>query len=147
MDSGSARLLRSGSTVNEGLERAAAEGGLNYLVEVGWGNWRWVSRDDLVKARVEGKGNEPVSASCPPRTAPRLYPDIPMDTAMRLLGPHPILPVTSRANPNRLLGTLTLGDVHRAYGIPERPAARPAEAPLEAVQAGGAGEAAGSVAS
>lgn len=144
MDSGSARVLRSGSTVREGLERAAAEGGGNYVVEVGWGNWRWVSLGDLEKASADGKVNEPVSASCPPRTAPRLYPDIPMDTAMRLLGPHPILPVTSRANPNRLLGTLTLEDVHRAYGIHVRPTARPAERRPEAVRAGGAGGAAGS---
>jgi hypothetical protein len=29
--------------------------------------------------------------------------------------------VTSRANPNRLLGTLTLEDIHRAYGIYQAP--------------------------
>ncbi len=52
----------------------------------------------------------------------RLYPDLPLDTAMRMLGTYPILPVVSRVNPNQLLGTLTLDDVHRAYGIAEPPA-------------------------
>ena len=41
---------------------------------------------------------------------------------MRMLGTYPILPVVSRVNPNQLLGTLTLDDVHRAYGIAEPPA-------------------------
>ncbi len=29
----------------------------------------------------------------------------------------PILPVSSRANINELVGTLTLNDIHRSYGI------------------------------
>ncbi|HSH17424.1 MAG TPA: hypothetical protein VLD18_15400, partial [Verrucomicrobiae bacterium] len=144
MNSGSSRLLRSGSTVKEGLERAALERDPHYVVEVGWGNWRWVSCEDLEKAREDGKENEPVSAACTPRTAPRVYPDIPMDAAMRLLGPHPILPVTSRANPNRLLGTLTLEDVHRAYGIYDRARVRAVEKRPAAVAAGGPGGGSGS---
>jgi hypothetical protein len=34
-----------------------------------------------------------------------------------MLGPHAILPVSNRARPEQLMGTLTLEDVHRAYGI------------------------------
>lgn len=50
---------------------------------------------------------------------PHLYPDLPLDAAMRLLGSHRTLPVVSRAHPDALLGVLTLEDVHRAYGIEE----------------------------
>jgi CIC family chloride channel protein len=48
---------------------------------------------------------------------PRVYPDLPLDAALRLLAAHPVLPVAARNNPARLLGALTLEDVHHAYGI------------------------------
>jgi CBS domain-containing protein len=40
-----------------------------------------------------------------------------LDAALRQLGSQPLLPVASRADPDRLIGVLTLKDVHRAYGI------------------------------
>jgi hypothetical protein len=56
--------------------------------------------------------------------APRLYPDLSIDAALRLLGSHPVLPVSSRARPYRLLGVVRLEDVRRAYAIPP-PGKRP----------------------
>jgi hypothetical protein len=46
----------------------------------------------------------------------RLYPDEPLDAALRLLSLQPRVQVISRVRPE-VLGTLTLEDVHRAYGI------------------------------
>jgi chloride channel protein, CIC family len=46
-----------------------------------------------------------------------LYPDEPLDAALRLLSVEPVVGVVSRLEPDELLGTLTLDDVHRAYGI------------------------------
>ncbi|HEV2444722.1 MAG TPA: chloride channel protein, partial [Candidatus Sulfopaludibacter sp.] len=51
--------------------------------------------------------------------APRIYPDVPLDAAMRLLAEHDILRVCSRADKSRVIGVVSLEDVHRAYGIPE----------------------------
>jgi CBS-domain-containing membrane protein len=52
---------------------------------------------------------------------PHVYRDYSLDSALRLLAQHPLLVVPSRADPNQLLGVLTLADVHKAYGIsPER---------------------------
>jgi CBS domain-containing protein len=76
-----------------------------------------VDRKDLEKAIEAGQGDEGVDQAVMARAVVRLYPDLSLDSAMRLLGPYPILPVSSRANSNRLLGTLTLQDVHRAYGL------------------------------
>jgi CIC family chloride channel protein len=47
----------------------------------------------------------------------RLHPDVPLEAALPLLAANPMLPVVTRTRPHRLVGTLTLQDVHRAYGI------------------------------
>ncbi len=46
-----------------------------------------------------------------------LYPDEPLDAALRLLSVEPVVGVISRLEPDEVLGTITLDDVHRAYGI------------------------------
>jgi hypothetical protein len=46
-----------------------------------------------------------------------IYADLPLDSAMRLLGTHPLLPIGGRRSPGTLAGVVTLADVERAYGI------------------------------
>jgi chloride channel protein, CIC family len=46
-----------------------------------------------------------------------VYPDEPLDAALRLLSIEPVIGVVSRLEPDEVIGTLTLDDVHRAYGI------------------------------
>jgi CIC family chloride channel protein len=46
-----------------------------------------------------------------------LFPDEPLDAALRLLAVQPAIQVVSRLRPDQVLGVLTLEDVHRAYGI------------------------------
>ncbi len=48
-----------------------------------------------------------------------LFPDEPLDAALRLLAVQPSVTVVSRLRPDNVLGVLTLDDVHRAYGITE----------------------------
>jgi chloride channel protein, CIC family len=48
-----------------------------------------------------------------------LFPDEPLDAALRLLAVQPSVTVVSRLRPDDVLGVLTLEDVHRAYGIGE----------------------------
>jgi CIC family chloride channel protein len=117
MKAGGARLLHAEASVAEALHHMDERSLSCALVASGWGNWSWVQRSDLEKAQDSGSGEQPLLKVLSPRTVIRLYPDLSLDSALRLLGPYPILPVTSRANPNQLLGTLTLEDVHRAYGI------------------------------
>jgi chloride channel protein, CIC family len=49
----------------------------------------------------------------------RLFPDEPLDAALRLLSLQPRVQVVSRLRRDQVLGSLTLADVHRAYGITE----------------------------
>jgi len=58
-----------------------------------------------------------VSPAMPPEPGMRLYPDEPLDAALRLLAVQPRIQVVSRLRLDEVLGTLTLEDVHRAYGI------------------------------
>ena len=46
---------------------------------------------------------------------PYVYPDHRLDTALRLMGEWPFLPVVHRANLQQLLGVISLDDVMRAY--------------------------------
>ena len=78
--------------------------------------------------RVEDAMQPPVEGALP--SGPTLYPDLPLDTAMRLLGTHPVLPVASRADPSAVIGIISLADIHRAYGI-----ARSSETPAGVIQA------------
>jgi CIC family chloride channel protein len=117
MKAGGARLLHAEASIADALRHMDESSLSCALVASGWGNWSWVQRSDLQKAEESGSGEQALLKVLSPRTVIRLYPDLSLDSALRLLGPYPILPVTSRANPNQLLGTLTLEDVHRAYGI------------------------------
>ncbi len=58
-----------------------------------------------------------VSPAMGPEPGMRLYPDEPLDAALRLLSVQSRIQVVSRLKPDEVLGTLTLDDVHRAYGI------------------------------
>jgi CIC family chloride channel protein len=56
----------------------------------------------------------------PAETGMRLFPDEPLDAALRLLAVRPRIQVVSRMDPQSAIATLTLADVHRAYGIAEK---------------------------
>jgi CBS domain-containing protein len=59
----------------------------------------------------------PAGGPIPAGSGPSLYPDLTLDAALRLLAEHSVLPVVSRTRPDRVVGLVTLEDVHRAYGI------------------------------
>jgi len=59
----------------------------------------------------------PATAKASVASGALLYPDEPPDAALRLLSIEPVVEVVSRLEPDEVLGTLTLDDVHRAYGI------------------------------
>jgi CIC family chloride channel protein len=57
--------------------------------------------------------------------APLLFPDLALDTALRLFGSHPALPVVRRDAPGDVIGMLTLEDVARAFRIERRARSAP----------------------
>ncbi len=87
------------------------------LVKLGHGRWSWVCREELEQAARQAGPAAVLEEVAQHPPAPRLYPDIELANALKMIGGYPVLPVASRANINELVGTLTLEDIHRAYGI------------------------------
>jgi CIC family chloride channel protein len=105
------------TTVDEALQ-AADKSALEYLlVDRHINGWACVQVAALREAASAGQGSAAIEDAIALRLAPRLYPDLSLDSALRLLGSQPLLPVASRADPDRLIGVLSLRDVHHAYGI------------------------------
>ncbi|MEO8660005.1 MAG: chloride channel protein [Bryobacteraceae bacterium] len=102
-------VLGAESPGPEALELAARLGWGGVLVREGKGAWGWVDSGQL------GEGT--LGETAVPVSAPRLYRDLSLDTALRRFGPFPALPVVSRANADLLVGVLTLADIRRTYGI------------------------------
>ena len=107
------------ATVDDALAGLDEDGASAILIDSGYGRWTWVSRRDLERVWREGWGAALIKDALPLRSVIRTYPDLPLDQALRKLGVYPVLPVASRVNPNYMVGTLTLADVHRTYGIPK----------------------------
>lgn len=82
----------------------------------GDGGWYRVTRDALMQAAGEGGAALPASDQLMLERIPRVYPDLPVDIALRRLALHPLLPVVSRANRDVLVGTISIEDVLKAYG-------------------------------
>ena len=127
MRSGSAVVMPGSMRVGEAHERLRTKNVEHCLVSVYGKGWFWAKKSDLAKSMEEGNSDKTVYRALPLRTVVRLYPDLSLDSALRLLANYPILPVVSRANPNQLLGVITLEDVHGAYGIAPRKEPAPSD--------------------
>lgn len=78
---------------------------------------------ETARLRVEDAMSAAVGQNVPINPNAILHPDLPLEAALPLLATNPVLPVVTRTRPPKLVGTLTLGDVHRAYGLPPAEAA------------------------
>jgi CIC family chloride channel protein len=112
------QVLGGELSVDEALARMGSGGLETCLFTMGWGNWQVTSRSELETAARAGSGVRSLARAEVGRQATRIYPDVSLDSAMRLLAAEPVLVVCSRADQRRLLGTLTLDDVLVAYGLP-----------------------------
>jgi len=83
------------------------------LLESGDGLWTYLTKAEVASAAPDAV----LETVVPIQPLPRVYPDVSLDSALRLLGPHRVLPVSSRTRPFTLIGLLSLADIERAYGI------------------------------
>ena len=112
------RVISNRIHVSEAIERLDTTGSDALIVEIRYGQWGWLTRRDLQRARDAGKGDQSVHDAVRTRPVTRVYPDLLIDQVLRNLAVYPLLPVASRMNSSFLLGTIALDDVHQAYGIP-----------------------------
>lgn len=120
MERGTDRMVSGRTPVSRAAEAVRSTGSQALLVRIRFGQLAWVERRDLLRAMKKGQGDERVTAAVRMRPVVRIYPDLNIDQALQNLAVYPLLPVASRMNPSNIVGTLTIDDVHRAYGIPVR---------------------------
>jgi CBS domain-containing protein len=96
------------------------------------GEWSVASLKEVESAFDAGLGDRPLSQVVSLEPLPRLYRDLTLDAALKLLHGNPFLPVSSRRRPFRLIGTVALEDIHRAYGVQQPPISAEREEALNA---------------
>jgi CIC family chloride channel protein len=105
------------ATVSEALERVRQSDVPYALVSTRRAVWASISLAALERAYDQSKGDLSLAEAFALTDLPKLYMDLPLDAAMMKLSKVPILPIVSRARPDQLLGSITLSDVHKAFGI------------------------------
>ena len=114
MRPGAGIVLRDGDAA-ELRREAEASASAQFLVWRHANGWRIISQDDIRKQAIAesgGSSNEEIPGRGP---LPQLYPDQPLDEALRLIGNWPVVPVVNRANLEKLEGVLALDDILQAY--------------------------------
>ena len=106
-----ATTLSGEDSIANGMERAAQVDSGYFLVPIETGVWGGISRAELESRATDGQRDERLAAAVTPIPGPYLYRDQSMESALRVLRRHPVVPVVHRADPARLVGMLTLDDV------------------------------------
>jgi chloride channel protein, CIC family len=82
--------------------------------------WASVSRDQVLRLLLEGKGEHTLGPLISTQPLPSLYPDLPLDSALRFVQTYPLIPVVNRANPQKLEGIISSQSVFAKYGAEPR---------------------------
>ena len=106
------QTLTGNLTLQEAQQRIQGSAQEFFVVGMGGDDWSGISRAELLDmvANSDVRLSQILTANLP-----YLHPDHPLDTALRLIGEWPLLPVVHRADVQLLLGLVSLDDVMRAY--------------------------------
>jgi chloride channel protein, CIC family len=115
MHAASTVVLSGEDTVEQAFRRIQDAKTDTFLIRMHPGGWNSTSRDELVKLRGEGKGEMTLSSAVPVRQLPWLFPDLPLDAALRYVYQFPLVPVVHRADRRRLVGVISREDVFQRY--------------------------------
>ena len=108
-------ILNAEDYVDANARRVQDSTDSNFLVRMHPSGWNIISRDQLQRLFREGKG-EHTLASVLPQPLPSLYPDLPLDSALRYVNDYPLVPVVNRANSRKLEGVVSRDSVFKKYG-------------------------------
>ena len=87
-----------------------------FLVRMHPSGWNTITRDQLQRLYREGKGELTLASVLPSQTLPSLFPDLPLDSALRYVNDYSIVPVVNRADSRTLEGVITGESVFTKYG-------------------------------
>jgi chloride channel protein, CIC family len=91
-----------------------------FLVRMHPTGWNVISREQLQRLFREGKGELTLASVLPAQPLPSLYPDLPLDSALRYVNAYPLVPVVNRADLRRLEGVISRDSVFKKYGDPAK---------------------------
>ena len=86
-----------------------------FLVRMAPSGWSVIHREVLDRMMKEGKAALTLASVLPIQRLPYLYPDLPLDAALRCVNQSEIIPVVNRADSRELEGIVTRDDVLSRY--------------------------------
>lgn len=86
-----------------------------FLVRMHPSGWSIITREQLQRLFQEGKGELMLGSVLPPQPLPILYPDLPLDSALRYVNDSALVPVVNRANSLQLEGVVSRDSVFKKY--------------------------------
>jgi chloride channel protein, CIC family len=110
-----ATILSADDYVDANARRVQDSTDSSFLVRMHPSGWNIISRDQLQRLFREGKGEHTLASVLPPQSLPSLYPDLPLDSALRYVNDYPLVPVVNRANSRQLEGVISSDSVFRKY--------------------------------
>jgi CIC family chloride channel protein len=108
-------ILSAEDYVDANARRVQDSPDSNFLVRMHPTGWNIISRDQLQRLFREGKGEHTLASVLPPQSLPSLYPDLPLDSALRYVNDYPLVPVVNRANSRHLEGVISRDSVFKKY--------------------------------
>ena len=89
---------------------------LVFLVRLHPTGWAAITREHLERLFREGKGEHTLASVLPRQSIPSLYPDMPLDSALRYVNDYSLVPVVNRADSWHLEGVISRQSVFKKYG-------------------------------
>jgi CIC family chloride channel protein len=109
-------ILNAQDYVDANAQRIQDSTDAVFLVRLHPSGWNVINRDQLQRLFQEGKGELTLGSVLPPQSLPSLYPDLPLDSALRYVNNFPLIPVVNRANFRQLEGVISRDSVFQKYG-------------------------------
>ncbi|HXC44549.1 MAG TPA: chloride channel protein [Candidatus Dormibacteraeota bacterium] len=111
-----ATILSALDYVDANYHRVEGSTDAAFLVRMHPSGWNVISREQLQRLFKEGKGELMLGSVLPKQFLPSLYPDLPLDSALRYVNNYPLIPVVNRADSRRLEGMISRESVFNKYG-------------------------------
>jgi chloride channel protein, CIC family len=108
-------ILEAGASLEDVSARTSDLRLESFLVRMSPSGWSAISRNLLDRMMKEGKGALTLGSVLPIQRLPYLYPDLPLDAALRCVNQSDIIPVVNRADQRKLEGIVTRDDVLSRY--------------------------------
>ncbi len=108
-------ILNAEDYIDAGSRRVQDSPEADFLVRLHPSGWSIISQDQLQRLFHEGKGEHTLGSLLPKQSLPSLYPDLPLDSALRYVNDYPLVPVVNRADSRHLEGVISRNSVFQKY--------------------------------